>query len=90
MTSTEQNLTPYDTGERLEPMPWIDSSAVRQYPIRATDPFHENRYGKVDFDTEESHTAVTAWVERDPLNRDGYVLRYCTHLSGIRVEEVTK
>lgn len=77
MTSTEQNLTPYDTGERLEPEVWTAGE-------------FRDHYGKVDFDTEESSTAVTAWVERDPLNPEGYVLRYYTHLSGIRVEEVSE
>ena len=89
MTSTEQNLTPYDTGERLEPFPH-DLHGNVAVMLGLTREQMLDRYGKVDFDTNESSTAVTAWVERDPLNPGGYVLRYYTHQPNIRVEEVTE
>lgn len=46
-------LTPYDTGERLEPQLW---------PVN-DDP---DRYGRVDFDDDEGATIVSAQVERLP------------------------
>lgn len=46
-------LTPYDTGERLEPQLWPAND----------DP---DRYGRVDFDDEEGATIVSAHVDRLP------------------------
>lgn len=42
---TETKLTPYDTGDALEPKPWPFESG--------------NQYGLVDFDDEESRTVFT-------------------------------
>jgi hypothetical protein len=57
------NLTPYDTGTRLEPQPWqVQPRNLEKDPAEAA------RYGKVDFDNEESATFLTAYVER---NEDG-------------------
>lgn len=53
-----RNLTPYDTGRRLEPQLW---------PL-GDDP---DSYGRVDFDNEESATVLTAYVEREG---DGYAM----------------
>lgn len=48
-TPTPTALTPYDTGERLEPKPWsLDE---------------REDYGKVDFDDDCSETVVTLHVE---------------------------
>jgi hypothetical protein len=52
------SLTPYDTGQRLEPMPW--HVQARNLPA----PEEADRYGKVDFDNEESVTIATLWIER--------------------------
>lgn len=46
------DLTPYDTGERLEPHRW------RERPEAPED------YGKVDFEDDESATVATLHFER--------------------------
>ena len=53
-------LTPYDTGDRLEPQLW---------PL-GEDP---DSYGRVDFDNDESATILTAYVERE-REGDGYAM----------------
>lgn len=63
-------LTPYDTGERLEPRIWPTSEPGVNYS--------RTRYGKVDFDGEDGFTAATLWIER---KEDGsYVLKGYTNL----------
>ena len=47
------NLTPYDTGVRLEPHAWIGSHLHT----------HDD-YGKVDFENDESATEITLYIER--------------------------
>ena len=44
-------LTPFDTGNRLEPQAWAGGN----------DP---DRFGRVDFDDDESATVFTAYAER--------------------------
>lgn len=56
-------LTPYDTGARCQPKVW---------PLHAGED-NEDRYGKVDFDNDESATVTTVYVESGD---DGYVLHY--------------
>lgn len=46
-------LTPYDTGKRLEPRPWL-----AQHRETADD------WGKVDFDNEESATEAIVYIEK--------------------------
>jgi hypothetical protein len=53
-----RELTPYDTGERLEPSAWV--SPDRRRPAED----ERDRYGKVDFDNDESATIVVIHVER--------------------------
>ncbi len=48
---TASLLTPYDTGARLEPQPWPPDD----------DP---DRYGRVDFDDDESATVLSVYAER--------------------------
>lgn len=50
-------LTPYDTGERLEPRPWVSKivGLIGQ---------NRDMFGKVDFDNDESATEFTIYVER--------------------------
>lgn len=50
-------LTPYDTGERLEPRPWVSRTT-------SVDDKNRDMFGKVDFDNEESATELTIYVER--------------------------
>jgi hypothetical protein len=66
-TAPAPALTPYDTGARLEPIPW-------HVQHRNLPKLEESvRYGKVDFDNEESTTVLTAHVERNE-DRKGYTL----------------
>jgi len=71
-------LTPYDTGERLVPIPWVQEDNLR-HGLKP----HED-YGMVDFDNEESATVFKLHAEREG---EGYVLKV-EDLSGtpIRVE----
>lgn len=51
-------LTPYDTGERLQPHAWV-------LPDRRRPEEHDHdRYGKVDFDGDDGTTIATAHAER--------------------------
>lgn len=50
------DLTPYDTGARLQPRAWVPA-------------LNPGNYGKVDFENEESATVLTLHVERAG---DGY------------------
>jgi hypothetical protein len=51
-------LTPYDTGERLQPGAWVTPDP------RRPEEYDRDRYGKVDFDDDESATLATIHVER--------------------------
>jgi hypothetical protein len=59
-------LTPYDTGERLEPIPWVQEEARRHRTRPPAD------WGKVDFTNEEGATVFTAHAEREG---EGYRLK---------------
>jgi hypothetical protein len=61
-------LSPYDTGERCEPKPWI--SGDRRRPAEED----RDRYGKVDFENDSSENVVTVHVERS--EKGEYVLVY--------------
>lgn len=50
------SLTPYDTGERAQPMVWAVST-------KSEDSDERDRFGKVDFDNTEEGTLLTTWVE---------------------------
>ena len=54
------NLTPFDTGERLEPHVWAGAQG--------------GDLGKVDFDDDEGRTVVTVYGERSAVD-GAYVLR---------------
>lgn len=49
--NANRELTPYDSGARLEPRAWA--------------PTADDEYGRVDFDNDESATVITLWIERD-------------------------
>lgn len=57
------NLTPYDTGEVARPFIWEHYGET-------------DRYGRVDFDNDESSTVATVWASR---NQDG---SYTLHVTG--------
>lgn len=57
VTGTSPGLTPYDTGDRLEPHRWRE---------RPDQPEH---YGKVDFDDDESSTVATVHIEKTPAGK---------------------
>ena len=57
------NLTPYDTGEVAQPFIWEHCGET-------------DRYGRVDFDNDESSTVATVWASR---NQDG---SYTLHVTG--------
>ncbi|MGY4541377.1 hypothetical protein ACVWY0_001286 [Arthrobacter sp. UYNi723] len=71
-TDTLAELTPYDTGDRLEPHPW-----PRNTP---------EDYGKVDFDDEEGATALTLHVDRNKDASGGYTLHIENVSVGLTVE----
>lgn len=60
------NPTPYDTGARLQPMPW------HTQPSNLPDDDEADRYGRVDFDNDEGATVLTAYMEPD--GNGGYTL----------------
>lgn len=56
-------LSPYDTGERLQPAPWpVADLAAAARSLTAEE---RDRFGRVDFDTPESETAVTVVAKTD-------------------------
>ena len=68
-SATPDALTPYDTGERLEPQLWPADD----------DP---DRYGRVDFDDDEGATIVSAHGERLPTGDYRLVV---TRVSDVRL-----
>ena len=63
---TEKYLSPYDTGKRYEPQPWVVGeglAATSAEPIALE--MAEDRYGKVDYEDENGLTGYTIWVERN-------------------------
>ncbi len=75
-------LTPYDTGTRAEPRPWVnpDGSAGSDRSRKA----EPDDYGRVDFDDDSGSTLATVRVER----RGGqHVLVVELHDEAIQIEE---
>lgn len=66
----KQELTPYDTGDKLEPRIW---------PVNHGKTVVEN-FGKVDFDNEESVTALTVHAARNEDRNGGGDARYTLHI----------
>ena len=78
-----QPLTPYDTGDRLEPHPWVRSTSVAPMPrLTETGLVTPDDFGRVDFDDEESRSVLGLYVERTD---HGYVL----HLNNLIEEALT-
>lgn len=65
MKTETRTLTPYDTGVRAEPhvnsLPTNDELAAAP-PLQRV--LLEDRYGRVDFEDDESHTLCQVWLER--------------------------
>lgn len=80
-------LTPYDTGERAEPVPWVQramDSWSTGTDLRAPQP---DDFGKVDFDDDGGITVATVWLERN--ERSG---QYVVHIQkraqlGLRIHQ---
>lgn len=73
-----RELTPYDTGERLEPKPWVGPGSKRPH----------DDYGKVDFENDESVTEVTIHVERAADGRlDVHIYNHMSDPPRVFVEE---
>ncbi len=68
MTQAQALLTPYDTGERLEPRPWVDGGLNAAQLVRLSAggpvPTFED-FGRVDFDNEQNRTVLTVYVNQD-------------------------
>lgn len=78
---SNHHLTPYDTGDRLEPHPWVQSRTVAM-PGGLPRQTATDDYGRVDFDDDEGRTVLSVYVERAG---NGYVL----HISNLVDEALT-
>jgi hypothetical protein len=67
-TPAERPLTPYDTGQRAEPSPWVPTTRTDHARNLAD---HADDFGKVDFDDSESVTIATVWATP---HADGWTL----------------
>ena len=54
------SVSPYDTGARLEPHPWVHDGTKGSEYQRPADP---DDYGRVDFDDDEGTTIATVHIE---------------------------
>jgi len=90
-----RELTPYDTGSRLEPKPWVDPKtglAGEESPR----PAEEADYGLVDFDDPNGPvTVATVWIvpnpEHDTMRMPGddnppYIMRVAANLPIVVIE----
>lgn len=65
MTATNHQLTPYDTGSRCEPKVWpTPTRLLLERSTPAARLIEEDRFGKVDFEDDESRTVAVAYMER--------------------------
>lgn len=75
-TTATPALTPYDTGDRLEPHPWTAAGDQAKS--------NPENYGKVDFDTDEGTTALTVHASRNEDGKDGG--GYTLHIGNVGVD----
>lgn len=61
-------LNPYDTGERLEPKPWVELD-LRDWMVTSLDPrpADPDDFGRVDFDDDEGATIAVIHMEKRTL-----------------------
>jgi hypothetical protein len=78
-----RQLTPYDTGARLEPKVWVKKGITGSEYKR---PAEDDDYGKVDFNNDEDATEAVVWMEH---GSDGYTLRCYSMGDPIRVVQDT-
>lgn len=73
MSSHTSSASPYSTGARLEPHPWVRdgiTGSEYQRPAEADD------YGRVDFDDDEGTTIATLHIEGSAIwPEDAFVLK---------------
>lgn len=77
-----QTLTPYDTGDRLEPHPWVRGEVASPggLPWRV----EVGDFGRVDFDDDEGRTVLTLYVERSVTG--GYALHVENLTAELRID----
>lgn len=78
-----QQLTPYDTGSRLEPHPWVRGTGAPMPRETNTGLVSPDDFGRVDFDDDEGRTVVTVHIER--TDHGDHVL----HLDNLVVDHLT-
>jgi hypothetical protein len=61
--ATTHRLTPYDTGDRLEPHEWVKGQVAT--PSGLPRQAMPDDFGRVDFDDDESNTLMTVFAEPD-------------------------
>lgn len=68
-----EGRTPYDTGTRLEPLPWVKDGITGSENPRPSQP---DDYGRVDFDDDAGITVATVHIEAEPQATEGvYVMK---------------
>lgn len=73
-------ITPYDTGERLEPHLWVRSAGHAPLPRDpATGLVTDDDFGWVDFDDTEGRTVLSLYIQR---TKSGYVLHIDNMIEG--------
>ena len=79
--------TPYDTGDRHEPAPWVDEKGITGQENRR--PAADDDYGRVDFNDNAGITALNLWVEPDLESPEqGVVLQVEPVSAEVRFEPV--
>ncbi|MFT4284292.1 MAG: hypothetical protein QM598_05600 [Protaetiibacter sp.] len=83
-------LTPYDTGARLEPRTWVEDVGGSWVTgsERLRDAFPDD-FGRVDFDDDEGATIATIYVERGPGSTPSYRVHVEAHADAVTVTPAT-
>lgn len=77
-----RDLTPYDTGERATPIPWVSGGSDFTAIHDGRDP---DDFGRVDFEDDESRTIATVFMARRPDG--GYTLHVESLDDDLTIEE---
>ena len=77
----EPSLTPYDTGERATPIPWVSGSSDFTAMPDGRDP---DDFGRVDFEDDESSTVATIHLSR--RDDGGYTAHIIPARDGVQIE----